>query len=165
MILTTCNVNQSCHVKLCFVSADASYIYKNAGGIGYATTLSAGLDLRACFAAAEISIGIGERLSIPTGIIIAPSMNNIAGFLYSRSGLGAIQGLTVAQGVGIIDPDYRGEIKVVLLNTSGQIQIISRGMRIAQLVFQPFYKAEIEEVDALDITERGDGGFGHTGLK
>jgi len=167
MTLNTCNTlpSPTCHVKLCFVSAEASRIYKNAGGIKYATELSAGLDLRACFEDMEKSIDAGERLCIPTGISIAPCMHNIAGFVYSRSGLGAKNGLTVAQGVGIIDPDYRGEIKVFLLNTSKQIQTISRGFRIAQLVFQTFYKAQIEEVSALDNTKRGKNGFGSTGLE
>ena len=92
-----------------------------------------------------------------------PLTPGIAGFVYSRSGLGAVQGLTVAQGVGVIDPDYRGEIAVVLLNTSGEPRRLRRGDRIAQLVFQPAFQVELEESDSLGQTGRGSGGFGHTG--
>ena len=86
----------------------------------------------------------------------------MAGFLYSRSGLGARDGLTVAQGVGVIDPDYTGEILVMLLNTSAEERRIRRGERVAQLVFQPFVMPAWQE-GSLSATERGEGGFGHTG--
>ena len=94
---------------------------------------------------------------------VEPLTPGIAGFVYSRSGLGAMQGLTVAQGVGVIDPDYRGEITVVLLNTSGEERRLRRGDRIAQLVFQPALQVELEECETLGATGRGSGGFGHTG--
>ncbi len=74
-----------------------------------------------------------------------------------------MQGLTVAQGVGVIDPDYRGEITVVLLNTSNEERRLRRGDRIAQLVFQPALQVELEECETLGATGRGSGGFGHTG--
>ena len=74
-----------------------------------------------------------------------------------------MQGLTVAQGVGVIDPDYRGEITVVLLNTSGEERRLRRGDRIAQLVFQLALQVELEECETLGATGRGSGGFGHTG--
>ena len=83
--------------------------------------------------------------------------------MFSRSGLGAKDGLTVAQSVGVIDPDYRGEIIVWLLNTSGQTRHVERGQRIAQLVLLPVYTARLLAVDALGGTARGAGGFGHTG--
>ncbi len=92
-----------------------------------------------------------------------PLCSGVAGFVYSRSGLGAVQGLTVAQGVGVIDPDYRGEITVILLNTSTEERRLRRGERIAQLVFQPAFQVEMETSDTLSATERGAGGFGHTG--
>lgn len=76
----------------------------------------------------------------------------LPGFVYSRSGLGAMQGLTVAQGVGVIDPDYRGEITVVLLNTSNEERRLRRGDRIAQLVFQPALQVELEECETLGAT-------------
>ena len=132
-------------------------------GLAYATPGSVGLDLRACLETDELIIPAGERLVIPTGIAVEPLTPGIAGFIYSRSGLGAMQGLTVAQGVGVIDPDYRGEISVVLLNTTHEARRLRRGDRIAQLVFQPALHVALEEADELGTTERGAGGFGHTG--
>ena len=144
---------------------DARNVYaaNGADGLRYATPGSVGLDLRACIDADEAEIPAGGRLPIPTGIAVEPLTPGIAGFVYSRSGLGAVQGLTVAQGVGVIDPDYRGEIAVVLLNTSGEPRRLRRGDRIAQLVFQPAFQVELEESDSLGQTGRGSGGFGHTG--
>lgn len=130
---------------------------------GYATDGAAGIDLRACMQDVEVSIAPGQRHSFPTGIAMECTMPGVAGFVYSRSGLGTKEGLVVSQGVGVIDPDYRGEITVSLLNTSGQTRTVARGQRIAQLVFQPFFRAIIEPVDELSATGRGAGGFGHTG--
>ena len=129
----------------------------------YATAGSAGLDLRADIEAASLTIAPGHRAAVPTGIAIAIDMPGVAGFIYSRSGLGAKHGLTVAQGVGVIDPDYRGEIIVWLLNTSTEPLTINRHDRIAQLVLAPFVRPIITPVDDLDATARGAGGFGHTG--
>nr|WP_231702185.1 dUTP diphosphatase [Desulfoplanes formicivorans] len=130
---------------------------------GYATDVSAGLDLRACMAEQEIVLDPGERYLFPAGIAIEITRPGIAGFVFSRSGLGAKHGLTVSQGVGVIDPDYRGEIKVSLLNTSQKQHRVLRGQRIAQLVFLPFFHTSILPVSELGRTARGDGGFGHTG--
>ncbi len=141
----------------------AVYAAGGADGLRYATSGAVGLDLRACIDGEEACIPAGGRLAIPSGIAVEPLASDIAGFVYSRSGLGAMQGLTVAQGVGVIDPDYRGEIAVVLLNTSGEERRLRRGDRIAQLVFQPAFQAELEECDDLGATGRGSGGFGHTG--
>ena len=105
----------------------------------------------------------GGRVLVPAGVAVQPRRAGVAGFVYSRSGLGAKQGLTVAQGVGVIDPDYTGEIFVMLLNTSGKEKTLRRGERMAQLVFQPFFRSVCTEASALEHTERGDGGFGHTG--
>ena len=127
---------------------DAWERYRAEGkGIAYATAGSVGLDLRACLDTEEVEIPAGERLAIPSGIAIEPLVPGIAGFVYSRSGLGAVQGLTVAQGVGVIDPDYRGEISVVLLNTSTMPHRLRRGDRIAQLVFQPAMQVEQQVVN------------------
>lgn len=128
-----------------------------------ATPGSAGLDLRADLEAESLTIAPGARAPVPTGIAIAIQTPGVAGFIYSRSGLGAKHGLTVAQGVGVIDPDYRGEIIVWLLNTSQQPRTISRHERIAQLVLAPIVRPIVTPVDDLDDTHRGDGGFGHTG--
>ena len=130
---------------------------------GYATDASAGLDLRACMPEQEIVLGPGQRYLFPAGIAIEITQPGIAGFVFSRSGLGAKHGLTVSQGVGVIDPDYRGEIKVSLLNTSSHQQCVRQGQRIAQLVFLPFFHASILPVRELGKTARGEGGFGHTG--
>ena len=128
-----------------------------------ATAGSAGLDLRADLEAESLTIAPGARAPVPTGIAIAIQTPGVAGFIYSRSGLGAKHGLTVAQGVGVIDPDYRGEIIVWLLNTSQEPRTISRHERIAQLVLAPIVRPIVTAVDDLDDTHRGDGGFGHTG--
>jgi dUTP pyrophosphatase len=130
---------------------------------GYATDVSAGLDLRACIDEQEVVLAPGERYLFPAGIAIEIVRPGIAGFVFSRSGLGTKQGLTVSQGVGVIDPDYRGEIKVSLLNTSPDTQRVTRSQRIAQLVFLPFFHARILPVKELGETARGAGGFGHTG--
>ena len=151
-------------VRICYLrESRAVYAANGSDGLGYATAGSVGLDLRACIEGEDVCIPAGGRLSIPSGIAIEPLDAGIAGFVYSRSGLGAMQGLTVAQGVGVIDPDYRGEIAVVLLNTSGGERRLRRGDRIAQLVFQPAFQAELEACETLGTTGRGSGGFGHTG--
>ena len=141
--------------------SQAVYTANGAEGLRYATSGSVGLDLRACLEEDEAAIPAG--LAIPSGVAVEPLTPGIAGFVYSRSGLGAMQGLTVAQGVGVIDPDYRGEITVVLLNTSNEERRLRRGDRIAQLVFQPALQVELEECETLGATGRGSGGFGHTG--
>ncbi|MDR2726578.1 MAG: dUTP diphosphatase [Deltaproteobacteria bacterium] len=128
-----------------------------------ATSGSVGIDLRACLAEDEAVVPPGGRLAVPSGLAVEPSVPDMAGFVYSRSGLGAVQGLTVAQGTGVIDPEYRGEIVVMLRNTSPEPRIVLRGDRIAQLVFQPVFRVRLEEAAELGATERGAGGFGHTG--
>ncbi|MEF2143997.1 MAG: dUTP diphosphatase [Desulfovibrionaceae bacterium] len=129
----------------------------------YGTDHSAGLDLRACFDESELFIEAGARAAIGAGLRMEICEPGWAGFLFSRSGLGTKQGLTVSQGVGVIDPDYRGEVIVSLLNTSGQRRRVERGQRIAQLVFLPVRQARILAVNELSDTQRGAGGFGHTG--
>ena len=135
-------------------------------GLNYATNGSIGLDLRADIDQDSILLPSKERVRIPTGIAFAPDKDSgLAGFVYSRSGLGAIQGVIVAQGVGVIDPDYRGEVFVVMLNTSDEDRQIKKGDRIAQLVFQPVCRVILNKVTALDSTDRGDKGFGHSGCR
>lgn len=142
-------------------------------GLCHATPASAGLDLRACWPheceegesgfGDSVTIAAGSRCAIPTGISMEILQAGIAGFVYSRSGLGAKHGLTVAQGVGVIDADYRGEVVVWLLNTSENDLVVQRGDRIAQLVLQAVFHANVQAVATLTETERGAGGFGHTG--
>ncbi len=146
---------------------DAADLYASPDGPGHgfapATAHSAGIDLRACFAQSEATLEPGGRFAVPAGVAIEIGAPGLAGFIYARSGLGAVRGLTVAQGVGVIDPDYRGEIVVWLLNTSREAQIVQRGERIAQLLILPFVRPRVIPSASLATTERGSGGFGHTG--
>jgi dUTP pyrophosphatase len=103
-----------------------------------------------------------ERTLIPTGLHIALP-NNWEAQVRPRSGLAIKQGLTCLNTPGTIDADYRGEIKVILINLSNEIQVIQDGDRIAQIVFQQVEKMEWQLVENLETTQRGDGGFGHTG--
>jgi len=128
-----------------------------------ATSGSCGLDLKACLTEESLSVAPGERIAVPSGLAIDIRQPGIAGFVFSRSGLGTKQGLVVSQGVGVIDPDYRGEILVSLLNTSAEQRIVVRGQRVAQLILMPFFPALFSVVDTLSSTGRGAGGFGHTG--
>ena len=127
----------------------------------YATQGSSGLDLRA-FVTAPVKLAPLERALIPTGLHIALP-NNWEAQVRPRSGLAIKQGLTCLNTPGTIDADYRGEIKVILINLSNEIQVIQDGDRIAQIVFQQVEKMEWQLVENLETTQRGDGGFGHTG--
>ena len=127
----------------------------------YATALSAGMDLRACLEA-PVTLGPLERTLVPTGLYIALP----AGFeaqVRPRSGLAAKHGITVLNTPGTIDADYRGEIKVILVNLSNTPFEIVPGERIAQMVVARHERVEWKETDSLDATERGAGGFGSTG--
>ena len=127
----------------------------------YATQGSSGIDLRA-FVTAPVQLAPLERALIPTGLHIALP-NNWEAQVRPRSGLAIKQGLTCLNTPGTIDADYRGEIKVILINLSNEIQVIQDGDRIAQIVFQQVEKMEWQLVENLETTQRGDGGFGHTG--
>jgi dUTP pyrophosphatase len=127
----------------------------------YATQGSSGLDLRA-FVTAPVQLAPLERALIPTGLHIALP-NNWEAQIRPRSGLAIKQGLTCLNTPGTIDADYRGELKVILINLSNEIQVIQDGDRIAQIVFQQVEKMEWQLVENLETTQRGDGGFGHTG--
>ena len=127
----------------------------------YATQGSSGLDLRA-FVTAPVQLAPLERALIPTGLHIALP-NNWEAQVRPRSGLALKQGLTCLNTPGTIDADYRGEIKVILINLSNEIQVIQDGDRIAQIVFQQVEKMEWQLVENLETTQRGDGGFVHKG--
>ena len=129
----------------------------------YATTGSSGMDIRA-FLTSPISMAPMERVLIPTGLFLALPENWEAQ-IRPRSGLAIKQGLTCLNTPGTIDADYRGEIKVILINLSNEAQTIQDGDRIAQMVFQQVEKVILVKVESLDSTERGAGGFGHTGKK
>ncbi len=127
----------------------------------YATDLAAGMDLRANLETA-VTLQPMERTLVPTGLF----MELPAGFeaqIRPRSGLAIKQGLTLLNTPGTIDADYRGEIKIIMINLSTEPQTIQHGERIAQMVVAPFVQVTLEEVVELTDTERGSGGFGHTG--
>lgn len=129
----------------------------------YATEQSAGMDLRANLDA-PVTLKPLERKLIPTGLHIALP----AGFeaqVRPRSGLALKKGITVLNTPGTIDADYRGEIGVVLINLSQEDFVVNDGERIAQMIIARHEKAEFIEVEVLDETERGEGGYGHTGVK
>ena len=111
---------------------------------------------------APLTLSPGARALIPTGIAIALPQGSEAQ-VRPRSGLAVKHGLTVLNAPGTIDADYRGEIQVLLVNLGGEPVAISRGMRIAQLVIATVARAQLREVDSLDPTPRGIGGFGSTG--
>ena len=127
----------------------------------YLTAGSAGMDLRAAIDS-RLTLGPGERWAVPTGLAIAIPYGYEAQ-VRPRSGLALKHGLSVLNSPGTIDSDYRGEVKVVLANLSDEPFKIERGDRIAQLVVAPVTQADWEEVDALPDSQRGQGGFGHTG--
>ncbi len=127
----------------------------------YAKPGDAGVDLRATEAVTLLPGG--GRALVPTGVAVAIP-RGFAGFIQPRSGLALRHGVTCLNTPGLIDADYRGELKVLLVNTDPAEPFeIERGERIAQLVIQAVEHVQFVEVDELDDTERGDGGFGHTG--
>lgn len=132
----------------------------------YATSGSAAVDLRAALAEDEVvTVAPGARALIPTGLSISPESSDVVAIVAGRSGLGVKKGVSLANGIGVIDSDYRGEIQVALLNKGDEPFEVRRGDRIAQMMFMPVLTASFLPVDELDETVRGAGGFGHTGVK
>ena len=127
-----------------------------------ATAGSAGYDLYAALEA-PVSIPVGEIVRIPTGIAAAPDRKDVALFIMARSGLASKHGINLANGVGLVDSDYRGEFIVALHNHGTESQTVASGERIAQLVVTPILMPEYVETDSLSATQRGEGGFGSTG--
>jgi dUTP pyrophosphatase len=127
----------------------------------YMTDAAAGMDLAAAIDEAAW-LAPGERRGVPTGLALAIPVG-YEGQVRPRSGLARRHGITVANAPGTIDADYRGEVIVLLINLGGEPVRIAPGERIAQLVIAPVARAEIEEIDELPATTRGDGGFGSTG--
>jgi len=131
----------------------------------YQSALAAGLDLLAAVPAdAPLELVPGARALIPTGIAIALPAG-FEGQVRSRSGLAARHGITVLNTPGTVDADYRGELQVILVNLGAESFLVSRAMRIAQLIIAPVQRIKLREVDALDATARAQGGFGSTGTK
>lgn len=135
---------------------------ENAVVPGRATQGSAGLDLCACLDA-PLTVAARGSATVPTGIAIALPDRELAAFVFARSGLAVKHGLGLLNGVGVIDSDYRGEILVGLVNQSDTPYEIRPGERIAQLIVMPVSLPPVLEVDTLDETVRGTGGFGSTG--
>ncbi|MFW5972398.1 MAG: dUTP diphosphatase [Bacteroidota bacterium] len=139
----------------------------------YATDGAAAIDLRACNIDIDkhlqghgkgLTISPGERHLIGTGLAIHIVDPNLVGIVASRSGLSLKHGIRIAQGIGVIDADYTGEIKVILQHDGDAPYAIQPGERIAQLFFQPIERVELEPIETFSTTsERGARGFGHTG--
>ena len=132
----------------------------------YATSGSAAVDLRAALdEGAELILNPGERTLVPTGLAISPETSGVVAIIAGRSGLGVKSGITLSNSIGVIDSDYRGEIQVGLINHGDKPFSIHRGDRIAQMMFLPVCHADFVVCTELDETERGAGGFGHTGVR
>jgi dUTP pyrophosphatase len=127
----------------------------------YATERSAGLDLKAAVTQ-PLTLLPGDRGVVPTGLVMAIPAG-YEGCVRPRSGLAAKQGLTLTNAPGTIDSDYRGEIKVLMINLGREPVTIRRGERVAQLLISPVARVRVTQVDQLDETKRGTGGFGHSG--
>jgi len=128
----------------------------------YATSGSAGVDLSACIEEPVI-LKPGEKTIIPTGIAIQLPSNDYVALVFARSGLGIKHGITMSNGVGVIDSDYTGEIMCGLINLGKNEYTIKPGDRIAQMLIMPVVTASFTVVDQLEPTERGIGGLGSTG--
>lgn len=129
----------------------------------YSTPESAGMDVRAFLPDGSVTLAPGERTLIPTGLF----MQLPAGYecqIRPRSGLALRSGITILNSPGTIDADYRGEIGVIVINVGTEPFIIADGERICQMVIKEYVKASWTPVSRIDETERGDGGFGHTGV-
>lgn len=132
----------------------------------YATPGAAAVDLRAALEEGEtLTLAPGERALIPTGLAISPESEGVVAIVAGRSGLGVKKGVTLSNSIGVIDSDYRGEICVGIINHGEEPFTVARGDRIAQLFFLPVLHADFLVTETLDETERGAGGFGHTGVK
>ncbi|MCP8897240.1 dUTP diphosphatase [Shinella daejeonensis] len=131
----------------------------------YETAGAAGMDLRAAVAAdAALTLAPGERTLVPTGFVFEIP-HGFEGQVRPRSGLALRHGLTCLNTPGTVDSDYRGEVKVLLVNLGAEAFTIERGMRIAQMVVTPVVQAAVVEVAAASRTARGTGGFGSTGVR
>lgn len=127
------------------------------------TKLSAGVDLFACLES-DVVINPSQIVKIPTKLSVEPSQKDCVLLIFARSGLAIKNGIALANSVGVVDSDYRGEICVGLINHSNEPFTVCHGMRIAQLVVMPCEFAQCVEAQDISETERGEGGFGSTGI-
>ena len=128
----------------------------------YATGGSAGVDLRACVDG-DVTILPGQTLLVPTGMAIHIADPGLAAVILPRSGLGHKHGIVLGNLVGLIDSDYQGQLMVSCWNRGGEPFVLEPGARLAQMVIVPVVKVDFEVVDEFRASERGAGGFGHTG--
>lgn len=129
----------------------------------YETVSSAGMDMRAFLPAGEVVIKPLQRMLIPTGIYMELP-NGYEAQIRPRSGLALKHGITVLNSPGTIDADYRGEVKILLINFSEKDFVVNNGDRIAQMIISSYSQVSWEEVELLSETDRGGGGYGHTGI-
>jgi len=148
----------SLKVKIAYVRRDKAPNFPQ-----YATPGAAGVDLQASLDQ-DLLINPGQIVKIPTGLAIELPHEGVGAFVFARSGLASKYGLALANGVGVIDSDYRGEILVAVINQGPEPFVVKDGDRIAQMVFLPVFIGEFYLVDQLDETDRGQGGFGSTGV-
>jgi|TARA_B100000959_G_scaffold278022_1_gene335579 dUTP pyrophosphatase len=137
-------------------------INKDFGVPQYETEGSAGIDLRACIDS-PINLAPGQTELIPSGIAVHINDPTLAAVILPRSGLGHKQGLVLGNLVGLIDSDYQGQIFISCWNRGNQLILIEPGLRLAQMVFVPIQQVDFRVVEEFDMTDRGEGGFGHTG--
>lgn len=129
----------------------------------YGTSGSAGIDLRACLDQPQLTIAAGETVLVKTGLAIYIADPHYAGLILPRSGLGHKHGIVLGNLVGLIDSDYQGELMVSVWNRSNTAFTLEAGERMAQYVIVPVMQAQFEIVNDFEQSERGAGGFGHTG--
>ena len=144
------------------ITIEFKKLNENAVTPTFGTEFSAGADLYSV--EEEVVINPGETKFIGTGLATAIPVGTV-GLIYARSGLACKKGLAPANKVGVIDSDYRGEIKVALHNHGTEPQTVLKGERVAQMVITPYFAVDYVEVESLSTTVRGDGGFGSTGRK
>ena len=137
-------------------------INKDFGVPQYETEGSAGIDLRACIDS-PINLAPGQTELIPSGIAVHINDPTLAAVILPRSGLGHKQGLVLGNLVGLIDSDYQGQIFISCWNRGNQLILIEPGLRVAQMVFVPIQQVDFRVVEEFEMTDRGEGGFGHTG--
>ncbi len=130
----------------------------------YATESSAGLDLRAALEA-PLTLGAGQSSLVPSGIAIHLADPNLCALVLPRSGLGHRHGIVLGNGTGLIDADYQGPLLISLWNRSAEAFVIQPGDRVAQLVVLPIARVQLKIVDTFIASARGEGGFGHTGVR
>lgn len=130
----------------------------------YATESSAGLDLRAALEA-PLTLGAGQSSLVPSGIAIHLADPDLCALVLPRSGLGHRHGIVLGNGTGLIDADYQGPLLISLWNRSAEAFVIQPGDRVAQLVVLPIARVQLKIVDTFIASARGEGGFGHTGVR